>query len=166
MRSILDHCQGLDERSFEAGAVLIEEGVISGRLFILVDGTVEVFRADTAGGEVEIAVVMEPGSIFGEMSALLGLPHTANVRAATPARAYVVDDGAAFLQSKPEFTLPVAQLLARRLHSATSYLVNLKQQFQDFENHFGMVDEVLESLTHQQDEDFAPADEVPPDPRL
>ncbi|MEM7446535.1 MAG: cyclic nucleotide-binding domain-containing protein, partial [Pseudomonadota bacterium] len=75
-------------------------------------------------------------------------------------------DAAAFLQARPETALPLAKLLARRLHAATTYLVNLKQQFQDYENHFGMVDEVLESLTHQQDEDFAAADELPPDPRL
>ena len=166
MGSILEHCQGLDQRRFAAGELLIEEDRNSGRLFVLVDGVAKVFRNDSSDGETDIVTVAEPGSIFGEMSALLGLPHTASVRAMTDTQAYVVENAAAFLQSRPEFTLPVAQLLARRLHSATSYLVNLKQQFQDFENHFGMVDEVLESLTHQQDEDFAPTDEIPPDPRL
>ena len=166
MPTILDHCRGLDQQEFETGAILIKEGTRSGRLFVLVEGTCDVFRTDANGGEVEISVVDEPGAIFGEMSVLLGLPHTASVRSGSPVRAFVIEGGAPFLQSRPEFTLPIARLLARRLHSATTYLVNLKQQYRDFENHFGMVDEVLESLTHQQDDDFTPAGELPTDPRL
>jgi len=164
MRSILDQYKGMDERSFQPGEIMIVEGESSGRLFVLIDGAVEVFRGDETGGEVEIALVSEPGSIFGEMSMLLDLPHTASVRATTNVRAFVVDNAAAFLRARPEIALPVAKLLARRLHAATSYLVDLKQQFEGFENHFGMVDEVLQSLTHQQDDDFMPVDELPSDP--
>lgn len=166
MQSILADFQDLAPRSFEAGEILIQEAASSGRLIVLAEGTVDVFRADPTGGEIDIATVSEAGSIFGEMSMLLGLPHTASVRATTPVSAFVVDDAEAFLRARPEIALPVAKLLAKRLHAATTYLVNLKQQFQDFENHFGMVDEVLESLAHQQDEDFTPSDELPRDPRL
>ena len=166
MRSILEDFRGLEAEDFPAGELLMEEGTSTGRLIVLVDGTVDVFRADEQGGEVEIASISEPGSIFGEMSMLLDLPHTASVRAASPTRAFVVDNAEAFLRARPEIALPVAKLLARRLQAATTYLVNLKQQFQGFENHFGMVDEVLESLTHQQDEEFTPAEELPSDPRL
>jgi len=159
MQSILDYCRELAEVEFASGDVLLREGERSGKLYVLADGTIEVFR-----GDVEIAQVTEPGAVFGEMSALLDLPHTASVRAATPVRLYVIENATEFLSKNPEVALPIATLLARRLQNANDYLVNLKLQFQDRKDHFGMVDEVLESLIHQQDGDFVPADDLPREP--
>jgi CRP/FNR family cyclic AMP-dependent transcriptional regulator len=159
MASLLDHCRASAERQFAPGAVLLREGERSGRLLVLAEGTLEVYR-----GEVEVALVSEPGAVFGEMAALLDQPHTASVRAVTAARVHVIDDAAQFLRAHPDSLLPIATLLARRLQSATTYLVNLKQQFRDRRDHFGMVDEVLESLTHQQDQSFPPAADLPDEP--
>ena len=159
MPSLLDHCRRLVERQIAPGAVLLREGERSGRLFVLAEGTLEVYR-----GEVQVALVSEPGAIFGEMAVLLEQPHTASVRAVTEARVHVVEDASQFLNANPDVLLPIATLLARRLQSATTYLVNLKHQFQDRTDHLGMVDEVLESLTHQQDENFPPAAALPEEP--
>jgi CRP-like cAMP-binding protein len=90
MTSILDHCAGAQERTFPPGAVLMEEGQRSGLLYVLVDGTVAVFRGGT-----EVAAVSEPGAVFGEMSCVLGTPHTATVRAVTPARLCCLPSGSA-----------------------------------------------------------------------
>ena len=54
-------------RSFNTGETIIEEGSTTGMLFFLIDGEVEVYKDD-----VQIAAISEPGSVFGEMSALLG----------------------------------------------------------------------------------------------
>jgi CRP-like cAMP-binding protein len=156
--SLLDHCRGCPQRELAPGAVLIEEGERSGRLFVLAAGTLEVYR-----GDVAFATATEPGAVFGEMSVLLDLPHTASVRALTAATVYVVEPASAFLAAHPDAALPIATLLARRLQNATTYLVDLKRQFQDHQGHFGMIDEVLDSFTHQQDETFPPADDLPPD---
>ena len=83
MASILDSCAGASGKEFAPGTVLIAEGDTSGRLFVLAEGSVEVLRGDT-----QVAVVGEPGSIFGEMSVLLKRPHTATVRAVSPVRVY------------------------------------------------------------------------------
>ena len=56
--------------------------------------------------------------------------------------------------------------LAERLDAATTYLVDLKRQFEGHSNHLGMVGEVLESLIHQQHEEFTPGSEREVDPRL
>jgi CRP-like cAMP-binding protein len=144
MGTPLDHCAGLPERTFEAGEVVIQEGV-AGSLFVLVDGAVEVLK-----GDVQVNVVDERGSIFGEVSALLGVPPMATVRALERSRFYVVDEGLAFIASRPELALAVARLLASRLMSVTSYLVDVKKQFEDQEGHLGIVDEVLETLVHAQ----------------
>jgi CRP-like cAMP-binding protein len=113
---------------------------------------------------VEIALASEPGAMFGEMSVLLNVPHTASVRAVTPAKVHVIEKASEFLSAHPDVALPIAGLLARRLQNATTYLVNLKHQFQDHANHLGMVDEVLESIVYRQHETFTPANELPADP--
>jgi len=159
MQSLLDYCRDLTQIEIASGDVLLREGERSGKLYVLADGTIEVFR-----GEVEIAHVSEPGAVFGEMSVLLNLPHTASVRAATPAKLHVIENAPEFLRENPEAALPIATLLAKRLQNANDYLVNLKLQYQDREDHLGMVDEVLESLINQQDGDFVPADDLPREP--
>ncbi|MCB1496368.1 MAG: cyclic nucleotide-binding domain-containing protein [Bauldia sp.] len=161
MREILNYCADIPIERFEAGAVLLEEGKWSGRLFILEDGEVEVDRGDTT-----VAVVGEPGSMFGEMSVLLDVPHTATVRAATAVTARVAEDGTAFMRRHPEVAFFLARLLAQRLNAATTYLVDLKQQFEGHGDHLGMVGEVLDALIHQQEEDFIPGSDREPDPRM
>ena len=81
MQSILQYCAatGAPVQKLEAGAVLLVEGDSSGRLYVLKEGTVEVMRGDTM-----VALVHQPGAVFGEMSGLLGRPHSATVRATTP----------------------------------------------------------------------------------
>lgn len=158
MQELLEQCRDCPTRRLEPGEVLLREGERSGQLFVLVSGTVEVHR-----GDVEIALVDEPGAIFGEMAVLLDRPHTASVRAQGPAEVHVVKDAESFLAQRPGLTLPVARLLARRLDNVTAYLVDIKRQFQDREDHLGIVDEVLEALSHEQGEAFLPADELPPE---
>ena len=158
MREVLDHCGDCPKRLLEPGEILMREGERSGRIFILIEGRVEVYR-----GDVEIALVDEPGAVFGEMSVLLDQPHTASVRADGAALVHVLEDAEAFLARHPGLTLPVAKLLARRLDNVTTYLVDLKRQFGDREDHLGMVDEVLEALSHEQGEAFLSADDLPPE---
>ena len=90
------------------------------------------------------------GSIFGDVSVLLELPHMATVKTLEPSVFHVAEDALAFLRSKPEAHLHLSRLLAKRLNSVTNYLVDLKSQFEDRDDHLGMVDEVLESLLHHQ----------------
>ena len=123
MTSILDKCAGVPRREFGAGTVLLSEGETSGRLYILADGSVEVLRGDT-----QVAVIGEPGSVFGELSVLLNRPHTATVRATSPVGVFVFADAESFLKSNPDIAFLLGKLLAERLNAATTYLVDLKRQ--------------------------------------
>jgi CRP/FNR family cyclic AMP-dependent transcriptional regulator len=161
MASIIDKCAGAPRKQFAPGTILIAEGETSGRLYVLAEGSVEVLRGDT-----QIAVVTETGSVFGEMSVLLNRPHTATVRATSPVGVFVFEDAESFLRSHPEIAFLLGKLLAERLNAATTYLVDLKRQFEGHGNHLGMVGEVLETLIHQQHEDFIPGPEGEADPRL
>jgi len=161
MASILDICAGAARTEFPAETVLLSEGETSGQLYILAEGSVEVLRGDT-----QVAVVSEPGAVFGEMSVLLNRPHTATVRATSPIGVFVFEDAESFLKAHPEIAFFLSRLLAERLNAATTYLVDLKRQFEGHANHFGMVGEVLETLIHQQSEDFRLGPEDEADPRL
>lgn len=157
MYPILDLCRDVPVRSFGPGEVLLAEGDKSGRLYVLAEGEVEIVK-----GDFQINSVSEPGAIFGEISALLDVAHMATVRAVTPARAHEIRDGAQFLQANPQIAFHLAQLLARRLQGVSGYLVDLKSQFASHEDHLGMVDDVLETLVHQQHQRFMPGSDRDP----
>ncbi|MEI6084522.1 MAG: cyclic nucleotide-binding domain-containing protein [Verrucomicrobiota bacterium] len=145
MTSIIESCQGLPERRFAAGAIILEEGKKLGLIYILAEGSVEILK-----GDVQLNRVSTPGAIFGEMSVLLDQPHMATVKALTDSRFYEAENGKAFLRANPEINLHVSTLLAERLHAMSNYLIDLKNQFEDRKDHLGIVDEVLESLSHRQ----------------
>jgi CRP-like cAMP-binding protein len=124
MRAVLEHCAGGRETSFPVGTQLICEGETTGRLYVLVDGQLDVIKDGTV-----VASVAEPGAIIGEMSALLDQPHSATVRTASAAKLYEFDDAASFLRSQPSVALLVAKTLAQRLYNATTYLADVKRQY-------------------------------------
>jgi CRP/FNR family transcriptional regulator, cyclic AMP receptor protein len=158
MRTVLSFCQGLSERPFEPGEVLLVEGERDKILYVLIDGTVEVLKSD-----ILVNKQSEPGAIFGELAVLLDIPHTATVRATSPCRTYVVEQAGVFLRAHPDLTYQLAMMLAKKLNSITTYLVDLKNQFEDRDDHLGIVDEVLESLLHEQVEEHQPGSERYPD---
>ena len=161
MKDVLTFCHGLTEQGFDAGAVLIAEGEKTDTLFVLIEGRIEVLK-----GSLQVFETAEPGAVFGEMSALLDIPHTATVRTVVPSRVYVGSAARAFLKSRQEMTYCLSTLLAQRLHSVTTYLADLKVQFEDHSNHLGLVDEVLETLVHYQDEAFVPGSDRYPDTKI
>jgi CRP/FNR family transcriptional regulator, cyclic AMP receptor protein len=161
MNDILAQCRDMPERRFGAGEDLLREGERSGIIYILIDGSVEVLK-----GDVQVTTVAEPGGVFGEMSALLDAPHMATVRALMPSRFYVAENATEFLQLSPQVALAVARLLAKRLQAMTSYLVDLKQQFGEHGDHLALVDEVLETLVHHQDQEHSPGSDRDPDPTV
>lgn len=122
---------------------MISEGGSTGLLYFLVDGVVEV----TKGG-ITVTRTNEPGAVFGDLSALLGVPHTAEVRVVEPAHFRVIEDPVAMLEANPAISLHLCRLLARRLDGVNRYLVDLKQQF-DGHDHLGMVDGMIDLLMHR-----------------
>ena len=161
MHPILSFCQGLPAQTYAAGEILFAESEKTDMLYILIDGRVEILK-----GQVQVHVASEPGAVFGEISALLDIPHTASVKTLAPSRAYVVGNASEFLNSHQDMALLLSKLLAQRLHGVTTYLADLKTQFEDRLDHMGMVDEVLETLLHQQDEEFLPGSDRHPDPTI
>lgn len=157
MTNLADLCSELPLVNVAAGEVLLEDGVRSGRIYVLLDGTLEVVK-----GDYQINVISDRGAIFGEMSALLDSPHTATVRAITPCALRVSYAADAFLRSHPSIAYMAAQTLAQRLDGVSNYLVDLKRQFEGEKSHLGVVDEILESLVHEQRTTFEPGSDRDP----
>ena len=123
MSSILKHLGRLKPTDFAAGATLIAEGKPA-KLYVLSSGSLEVLR-----GDMSVALLDEPGAIVGEMSALLGRPASASVRARTPVTAYAIDDPEKFFEKSPAVLLEIARTLARRLDATTAHLADNRHRF-------------------------------------
>jgi len=110
--------------TYQAGETVFAAGSKTGRLLILRKGAVAIVKE-----AVEIAKVAEPGAVFGELSALLDQPHTADVRTLETSQFHVAD-AASLLGQDPIALLYVAVVLARRLDRANQALIELKSQVQ------------------------------------
>ena len=115
----IDVFAALPLATYQPGEIIIAEGSKTGRLWILKKGAVVVARQG-----IEIAKVTEPGAVFGDISALLDTPHTADVRALETSVFHVVD--AVTSLQDPAVLVHVARILAQRLNVANQTLVDLK----------------------------------------
>lgn len=125
---------------FANGEALVTEGEAEGALYVLASGELVVERDG-----VEIARITEPGALVGEMSVLLGIDHSANVRALGPVEARHIDDGLAFLERSPLAALHVATIACERLNATSALLAELRNGAENsretgfFERLFGTV---------------------------
>jgi CRP/FNR family transcriptional regulator, cyclic AMP receptor protein len=161
MRDILEYCIGGAKRSFAAGAEVLHEGGRTGHLYVLIEGRLEVVKADAV-----VAILTEPGAVLGEMSVLLDTPHTATVRAAADSTIYEIDDAAAFLRKQPLVAILIARMLAQRLNVANTYLADLKRQYAGHGTHLAMVGDVLQSMINLPPQQVSPGSDRQSDPRL
>ena len=109
--------------TYQPGETVIAAGTKTGRLLILKKGAVTIRKNGTV-----IAEVTEPGAVFGELSALLNQPHTADVRTLEASEFRVAP--AELLEEDPAALLYVAAILAQRLNLANQAVVELKSQIQ------------------------------------
>ena len=161
MREILDYCTGGTQRTVPAGAVVLHEGSKTGRLFVLIEGRLEIIRGDAV-----VAVLAEPGAVTGEMSLLLDRPRTATVRAASDSVIYEFNDAASFLNEQPAVALLIARLLAQRVNVATTYLADLMKQYAGHGTHLEMVGEILQSMISLPPQQVSPGSDRQSDPRM
>ena len=102
-----------DEEMFPEGQRILRRGLSGSGLYVVLDGEAVV----SVDGE-EIARLGR-GEFFGEVSALLGEPPTADVTAATPLRCLVIPgpEVRSFLLVNPPVTVRMLEAEARRLAS-------------------------------------------------
>lgn len=136
--------EALPLRTFLAGDIVIQQGSPRENLYFLETGTVEVSKDG-----VSITRIRERGAMFGEMAVFLDTPYTATVSAVTDVTCRVVEAPDRFLEANADVVLYISRILAGRLESLNRYLLDVKAQFADRNDHLGMVDEVLDALMNR-----------------
>ncbi len=114
---------GLSEVAIDKDTTLIEEGVPKRNVYVMVSGKVEV----TSRGR-RLAVMDAPGTVFGEISVLLGMNPVATITTLEPSLFYVIEDFMGFIREHPDACVSVAQVLACRLMNTNNQLVLVKDQ--------------------------------------
>jgi len=114
----------MKQLTFSKGDLIIEEGALDQKLFILKEGTLEVLKND------HVVASIESGStVFGELSSLLGKPRSCSVRAASDCRVMEIGESIdAIIDSSPVLTRSILVELARRLESTTEKLADSHSQ--------------------------------------
>lgn len=151
MVSILAFLRNHPVRRIVTGEMLIEQGDSTGQLYVLIEGMVEVTKDD-----VKVATANDPGAIFGDLAALLGVPHTAAVRAVEDSSFHVVADAREFLEQHPPVSLHLCKVLARRLDAVNTYLVDAKRRAGG-PDPVALVDGRLDKLIHREPRAAPPA---------
>jgi CRP-like cAMP-binding protein len=104
-----------DDVEVDSGTVLCKEGETGREFFVIMEGKVEVTRADKtvkrSGGD----------EFFGEIALLEDVPRTATVTAKTPLRLFVLTrrDFRHLVNASPSVERKVMRSLARRLLSSS-----------------------------------------------
>jgi CRP-like cAMP-binding protein len=130
--------------SLAAGEYLLTQREKTDSIYFLLEGSVKV----TKDG-YEVAVVSDKGAVFGEMSILLDIEHSASVQCLEDSKFYHIDHPRKYLEDHPGVLWHITQILGLRLFNLNQYLVDVKSQYEGHD-HLGMVDDVLETLLNQQ----------------
>jgi CRP-like cAMP-binding protein len=104
----------LKRRSFKAGDVLLEQGIVAQALFILTSGVLVALQQHN-GGEVEV-LRLAPGDCFGQASVMTGAVTTFRVKALTRSVVYEIARGdiAPILKERPGVATELGQIMMRR----------------------------------------------------
>lgn len=110
--------------TFETGHTIFLEGDETQDLYILVSGKLDVLK-----GHKGMAEITAPGSLFGEMSFLLGAKRTATVKARNEVKAIRIpkEEISTFLSESPTAARIITKLLAERLDETSQILYGLKE---------------------------------------
>ena len=145
MASLLDFCGDMPLSTVEPGTELLTEGHRTGRLLVLAKGRIEILRGANSSNDVERAGLGAGRDVDHARRAAHG-----DGKGSWTGRDLRDRGWRGLPEGKPGRGIPDDATLAKRLNSATTYLVDLKRQFAGENNHLEMVGEVLESLIFQQ----------------
>jgi len=148
----------LPEVTFAPGEAVMRDGETTGDMWVLVSGALKVHKDG-----VQVNLITHPGALIGEISVLLGVPHSATVEAIEPSTLRYAADGDGLLASDPAIAKFVAVGLAERLRFVTNYLADLRNQYADVPG-LTMVSDVLRRLHDPRGPVATPGSARDPDP--
>jgi CRP-like cAMP-binding protein len=107
------------------GETILNQGEEGSGFYVLKKGTLEVLKDD-----VLLAVIMYPGTIFGEMGDILGRPRSCTVKAKNKATiaCYDVENLESLVTANPEIAVKLIRTLASRLDRTTQKLIDTARE--------------------------------------
>lgn len=102
-------------KKFNTGDVVIKQGSPGKEFYILVKGSVAIFK-----GSIKLAEYNQPGTVIGEISAILGTPRTASVMCLEPCEFITMDKlGEKEIKQHTDIVMYTLMNLAERLTATT-----------------------------------------------
>jgi NADH dehydrogenase len=124
---------GIGREHFEPGEVIFRQGDRGDRLYIIVDGEVEVVKEELGTGEITLAR-RGPGECFGEMALVSDKPRMATVRSRTSLNVLTMDREAfhGLFAHFPPLRALFQQLIEQYLHAPVQFKAEPREEtFQD-----------------------------------
>ena len=107
------------------GRTIIQEGEVGHGFYILQKGSLEVSK-----NGVMLALLMYPGTVFGEMGDILGKERSCTIKAKTDAEIFHIpaEDMEETIRDNPDIALKIIKTLASRLERTTQKLVDQAEE--------------------------------------
>jgi len=119
-----------EEEPYKDGEVIIAEGATNDKFFILIDGTVQIWKKFQQPDQ-ELLTVYSQGRMFGELALIEDLPRSATVAAKGPVRLLAVkrDDFKQLIAQSQAFSLMIMQSISATIRERTeSFIERLKSR--------------------------------------
>jgi len=113
-------------KDYRDGELIIRQGELGEQMFVVQDGSVDVFRMD--GGKEVLLAELGPGACFGEMAIFERETRSASVRARGAARVLTVDRRTLMrrLQKDPSLALRILETMSHRIRVLDAEVVRLR----------------------------------------
>ena len=120
---MIDGVNDIEMVEFAAGDTLFMEGETTFHFFIIQSGEVEIFKKNSVGKRLPLAVVGE-GSAIGEFAMIDRLPRSATARALTVVAAVKVSESAyqKLIADLPDWAMSVMSALVDRLRQTNEII--------------------------------------------
>jgi len=107
------------------GETIVEQGEEGSGFFVLRKGTLEVYKDD-----ILLAVLMYPGTVFGEMGDILCRPRSCTVKAKNASQISYYSFGSLdeLVRDEPEVAAKIIKTLANRLDRTTQKLIDTARE--------------------------------------
>ena len=150
-----------EEEPYEDGEVIIAEGATSDKFFILISGTVQIWKKFQQPDQ-ELLTVYTQGRMFGELALIEDMPRSATVAAKGPVRLLAVhrDDFNQLIARSHAFALMIMRSISATIRERTeSFIERLKSRnwylgkvYEQMKEEMEERRRVEEQLRHHRDE--------------
>jgi len=113
-----------DRLRFGRGERIVEQGVVAGSMFVLLEGGAEVLVRGAGEERPQRVALLAPGDCFGEMSLLTGEPRNGTVRATADSVVLEIgkEDLGVVLRESPDLAEALSALAAARRKDTSAFL--------------------------------------------